>query len=110
VLEDPNTVRVIGTELRLQVDLGPASAADMTGATALTGDASITNAGGRLRLRGIIDRLELDQDGELVVTDYKTGRPRARARSRPGWGGPLFMPSCANNCWADARPGCSCST
>jgi putative RecB family exonuclease len=24
-------------------------------------------------LRGIIDRLELDGDGELVVTDYKTG-------------------------------------
>jgi putative RecB family exonuclease len=24
-------------------------------------------------LRGIIDRLELDEDGELVVTDYKTG-------------------------------------
>ena len=28
---------------------------------------------GRVRLRGIIDRLELDDDGELVVTDYKTG-------------------------------------
>ena len=27
-----------------------------------------------LELRGIIDRLELDDDGELVVTDYKTGR------------------------------------
>ena len=27
-----------------------------------------------LALRGIIDRLELDADGELVVTDYKTGR------------------------------------
>ena len=27
-----------------------------------------------MRLRGIIDRLELDADGELVVTDYKTGR------------------------------------
>src|SRR5690606_12581542 len=26
-----------------------------------------------VRLRGIIDRLELDADGELVVTDYKTG-------------------------------------
>ena len=25
-------------------------------------------------IRGIIDRLELDADGELVVTDYKTGR------------------------------------
>ncbi len=49
-LEDPDAVRVIGTELRLEVGLGT------------------------LRLRGIIDRLELDADGELVVTDYKTGR------------------------------------
>jgi putative RecB family exonuclease len=30
---------------------------------------------GGLNLVGIIDRLELDADGELVVTDYKTGRP-----------------------------------
>ena len=49
-LEDPNSVRVIGTELLLSVELGT------------------------LLLRGIIDRLELDDDGELVVTDYKTGR------------------------------------
>ena len=49
-LEDPNAVRVIGTELRLSVQLGS------------------------LTLSGIIDRLELDDDGELVVTDYKTGR------------------------------------
>ncbi|HEX2849902.1 MAG TPA: PD-(D/E)XK nuclease family protein [Acidimicrobiales bacterium] len=49
-LEDPDAVRVIGTELRLEVELGT------------------------LRLRGIIDRLELDADGELVVTDYKTGK------------------------------------
>jgi putative RecB family exonuclease len=28
---------------------------------------------GDARLRGVIDRLELDADGELVVTDYKTG-------------------------------------
>ena len=27
-----------------------------------------------LRLRGIIDRLDLNADGELVVIDYKTGR------------------------------------
>jgi putative RecB family exonuclease len=48
-LEDPNRVRLLGTELRLSVQLGS------------------------LTLRGIIDRLELDDDGELVVTDYKTG-------------------------------------
>ena len=28
---------------------------------------------GRVTLRGIIDRLEIDDDGEFVVTDYKTG-------------------------------------
>lgn len=49
-LEDPNEVRVLGVELKLEVRLGS------------------------LTLRGIIDRLELDDDGELVVTDYKTGR------------------------------------
>ncbi|MGH9055928.1 MAG: RecB family exonuclease [Acidimicrobiales bacterium] len=52
-VEDPRTVRMIGTELRMSVTLGA------------------------LRLSGIIDRLELDGDGELVVTDYKTGRAPA---------------------------------
>ncbi|HET7523791.1 MAG TPA: PD-(D/E)XK nuclease family protein [Acidimicrobiales bacterium] len=53
-LEDPTQLRVIGTELRMSVELGT------------------------LKLSGIIDRLELDEDGELVVTDYKTGKaPRA---------------------------------
>ncbi len=49
-LEDPRRVRAIGLELRLEASVG-----DLT-------------------LRGIIDRLELDDNGELVVTDYKTGR------------------------------------
>ena len=49
-LEDPNEVRAIGMEVLLEARLGG------------------------MRLRGIIDRLELDGDGELVVTDYKTGR------------------------------------
>jgi putative RecB family exonuclease len=49
-LEDPRRVRPIGLELRLEGEL-PSG----------------------VRLRGIIDRLELDDDGELVVTDYKTG-------------------------------------
>ena len=49
-LEDPTAVTPIGIELKLEVEL----------------------AG--VRLRGIIDRLELDEDGELVVTDYKTGK------------------------------------
>ncbi|HYF46972.1 MAG TPA: PD-(D/E)XK nuclease family protein [Acidimicrobiales bacterium] len=48
-LEDPRQIRPIGIELRLEAPLGD------------------------LNLRGIIDRLELDEDGGLVVTDYKTG-------------------------------------
>jgi putative RecB family exonuclease len=49
-MEDPQQVRDIGLELRLEATVG-----DLT-------------------LRGIIDRLELDDAGRLVVTDYKTGR------------------------------------
>lgn len=49
-LEDPTTIRPIGLELRLEAQVGG------------------------LRLRGIIDRLELNEHGDLVVTDYKTGR------------------------------------
>jgi putative RecB family exonuclease len=49
-MEDPSAVREIGLELWMEASVG-----DLT-------------------LRGIIDRLELDADGELVVTDYKTGR------------------------------------
>jgi len=60
-LEDPTTIRPIGLEVKLEARIGE-----------------------RIRVRGIIDRLELDADGELVVTDYKTGRaPRERhERSR----------------------------
>ncbi|MEO6571272.1 MAG: PD-(D/E)XK nuclease family protein [Ilumatobacteraceae bacterium] len=49
-MEDPTRVRDIGLELRLEAPVGD------------------------LMLRGIIDRLDLDEQGELVVTDYKTGR------------------------------------
>ena len=49
-IEDPTGVRDIGLELRLEAQVGS------------------------LALRGIIDRLELGPDGELIVTDYKTGR------------------------------------
>ncbi|MBN2624234.1 MAG: PD-(D/E)XK nuclease family protein, partial [Acidimicrobiales bacterium] len=48
-LEDPSRVQAIGLELKVSADIDG------------------------VRLRGIIDRLELDADGELVVTDYKTG-------------------------------------
>jgi putative RecB family exonuclease len=49
-MEDPTRVREIGLELWMEAEVGA------------------------LTLRGIIDRLELDDDGELVVTDYKTGK------------------------------------
>lgn len=65
-LEDPNTVRVIGVELLLEARLGP------------------------LLLRGIIDRLELDDDGELVVTDYKTGRSPRPSFELPRMAGVQF--------------------
>ena len=54
-LEDPTAVNAIGLELRMEAEVGG------------------------VRLRGIIDRLDLDADGSLVVTDYKTGKvPRER--------------------------------
>jgi putative RecB family exonuclease len=65
-LEDPTTVRAIGTELRLSAQLG--------GVT----------------LRGVIDRLELDEDGELVVTDYKTGRAPSERNEAARLGGVHF--------------------
>jgi len=48
-LEDPTKVHPIGLEIKLEADLG------------------------ETRLRGVIDRLELDEHGEFVITDYKTG-------------------------------------
>jgi putative RecB family exonuclease len=61
-LEDPNTVRVVGVELGVEVE----------------------EEG--MRLRGIIDRLDIGPDGSLTVVDYKTGRaPSARyEQSRMG--------------------------
>lgn len=53
-IEDPAQIRPIGLELEMAVQLGE----DDKGPT----------------VRGIIDRLELTEDGELVVTDYKTGK------------------------------------
>lgn len=49
-MEDPTSIRDIGLEVRMAANVGS------------------------LELRGIIDRLELDEQGELIVTDYKTGR------------------------------------
>jgi len=65
-LEDPNQVRVIGVELLLEARIGS------------------------LLLRGIIDRLELDADGELVITDYKTGRSPGASYELPRMAGVQF--------------------
>jgi putative RecB family exonuclease len=48
-LETPSTISPVGLELKLEAPVGSTL------------------------VRGIIDRLELDSDGNLVVTDYKTG-------------------------------------
>ncbi len=65
-LEDPNRVRAVGIELMLEANLGA------------------------MRLRGVIDRLELDPDGELVITDYKTGRAPGVAFENSRLGGVQF--------------------
>lgn len=65
-LEDPNRVRAVGIEVMLEADLGT------------------------MRLRGVIDRLELDAEGELVVTDYKTGRAPGIAFENSRLGGVHF--------------------
>jgi putative RecB family exonuclease len=65
-LEDPNQVRAVGIELMLEAELGA------------------------MRLRGVIDRLELDVDGELVITDYKTGRAPGIAFENARLGGVQF--------------------
>jgi len=66
-MEDPTQVQVLGVELRV-------SATTSDGVT----------------IRGIIDRLELDADGELVVTDYKTGRAPAVNREQQRLSGVHF--------------------
>jgi putative RecB family exonuclease len=65
-LEDPRTVHPIGLELRLEVKVGS------------------------LTLRGIIDRLELDADGGLVVTDYKSGKVPGVTHEQSRLGGVHF--------------------
>ncbi len=65
-LEDPNAVNVIGLELKLEATVGS------------------------LRLRGIIDRLDLLEDGSIVVTDYKTGRAPSEMFERKSLGGVNF--------------------
>lgn len=65
-MEDPTAVRDIGLELRLEASVG-----DLT-------------------LRGIIDRLDLDEHGDLVVVDYKTGRAPRPGSERTSMSGIHF--------------------
>jgi putative RecB family exonuclease len=65
-LEDPNTIDAVGVELLLEADLGG------------------------LRLRGIIDRLDVTPDGEFVVIDYKTGRVPSEMQEHSRLGGVQF--------------------
>lgn len=65
-LEDPARITPIGLELMLEARVGD------------------------LRLRGIIDRLELDDNGGLVVTDYKSGRSPGQAYQQGRLGGVAF--------------------
>lgn len=65
-MEDPTTIHPIGLELKLEAPVGG------------------------LRLRGIIDRLELDKQGGLVVTDYKTGRSPGVTHQQGRLGGVTF--------------------
>ncbi|MHB1547668.1 MAG: RecB family exonuclease [Acidimicrobiales bacterium] len=54
-IEDPNAVRAVGIELMVEADVDG------------------------VRLRGIIDRLDLTDNGDLIVIDYKTGRAPSAA-------------------------------
>lgn len=65
-LEDPTRVRAIGLELMLEAPVG------------------------ELTLRGIIDRLDLDEHGDLIVTDYKTGRAPSPNYERKSMSGVHF--------------------
>lgn len=65
-LEDPSTITPVGLEMQLEFDLDG------------------------IFLRGIIDRLEENAAGELIITDYKTGRAPAPAFQKARLGGVHF--------------------
>ena len=57
-IEDPTSIEPIGLELHVEHEL-------------------TVKEGSTVTLRGIIDRLERDANGQLVVSDYKTGKAPA---------------------------------
>lgn len=63
LLEDPNEAHAVGVELGVETDLDG------------------------MRLRGIIDRLDVLPDGRLIVVDYKTGRSPSERFERGSLGG-----------------------
>jgi putative RecB family exonuclease len=65
-LEDPRSIRPVGLEMMLEAEVGG------------------------VVVRGIIDRLEEDADGELIVTDYKTGRTPSVHQEQSRLGGVHF--------------------
>ena len=65
-LEDPDAVQAVGTELTLEADVGG------------------------LFLRGIIDRLDVTPEGDLIVVDYKTGRVPREHQEQQRLGGVQF--------------------
>jgi putative RecB family exonuclease len=65
-IEDPSQIRPVGLELKLEARIDD------------------------IRIRGIIDRLDLDADGGLVVTDYKTGRSPGPNHQQGRLGGVTF--------------------
>lgn len=65
-LEDPDRVEAVGLEEMVEVEFGS------------------------MLLRGVIDRLEREPNGDLVVTDYKTGAVPGRAGEQSRLGGVHF--------------------
>ncbi len=62
-LEDPNAIHAVGTEIYLESEVGGTV------------------------LRGIIDRLDMDENGNFIVTDYKTGRAPANGYEKARFNG-----------------------
>lgn len=60
-LEDPASIEPLGNEIAMSDDLGP------------------------IIIRGILDRMDERKDGQLVITDYKTGKAPSRRFALPAF-------------------------